>query len=67
MAEITEERVREIVEEKVRELVKPQSQVVKAVAKPAPKTAKRRPLFKKRASKDLLTKVVKAVLPDNKS
>ena len=62
MAELTEERVREIVKELVRELVKPQ-----AVAKPAPKTAKRRPLFKKRVSKDLLTQVIKAVLPENKS
>ncbi len=59
MAELTEERVREIVKEVVGELVKPQ-----AVAKPAPKTATRRPLFKKRAGKDLLTQVVKAVLPD---
>ena len=62
MAELTEERVREIVKELVRELVKPQ-----AVAKPAPKTAKRRPLFKKRVSKSLLTQVIKAVLPENKS
>ena len=61
MAELTEERVREIVKEVVRELVKPQ-----AVAKPAPKTAKRRPLFRKRASKSLLTQL-KDLLPENKS
>ena len=59
MSELTEERVIQIVEKRVGELL--------AVAKAAPKTAKRRPLFKKRVSKSLLTQVIKAVLPENKS
>ena len=71
--QMTEDRVREIVkavvisdqDERVRKIVKAALATTKQLPR---KTNKQRPpLFKKRAGKDLLTKVVKTVLPENKS